>query len=122
MEVDFNNLGIRIKHYRTKMGLKQNKLAEMMDVEPAYISRIESGQSKMSLSTFVILTNALGVTANDLLCDSLVESSSIHADELSSLLSDCNAEERRFIIALVHDVKKRLREIKYLQPPDDQHE
>ena len=46
MDVDFNNLGIRIKYYRTKMDLKQNKLAEMMGVEPAYISRIEKGQSK----------------------------------------------------------------------------
>ena len=119
MDVDFNNLGIRIKYYRTKMDLKQNKLAEMMGVEPAYISRIEKGQSKMSLSTFVVLANALGVTANDLLCDNLVASENIYAEDLSRLLSDCTAKERKFIIMLAHDVKTRIRETKQFQPPEN---
>ena len=34
-----------LKHYRHYKGIKQRKLAEMLDVDPAYVSSWEQGRS-----------------------------------------------------------------------------
>ena len=54
--------------------MTQEKLAEISGQEPSNISPIERGATKLSLPTIVSIANALGVTVDDLLCDSLFES------------------------------------------------
>ena len=42
-------LGKRLKELRTRRGLKQEKLAELIDVDPTTISNIENGKNYPSL-------------------------------------------------------------------------
>ena len=64
-------LGVRIHEARKEQGISSNKLAELCDVGPVHIRKIESGAKLPSISTFVLICNALHTSPQSLLQDSL---------------------------------------------------
>ena len=70
-------IGVRVRRYRKEKGLTQQTLAELSNQEPSNISHIERGATKLSLPTLVSIANALGVTADQLLCDSIAASGTV---------------------------------------------
>ena len=71
MELDYRAIGIRIRRLRKTLGFTQQTLAELSNQEPSNISHIERGATKLSLPTLVNIANALGVSTDMLLQDSL---------------------------------------------------
>ena len=67
VKTDYVSIGEQIKFWRQQRGLTQEKLAEMVELSPGYISLIETGKKKMSLETLLLICVALNVTPNDLL-------------------------------------------------------
>lgn len=56
-----NLLARNVKYYRKKLGLSQERLAEMANLHPTYISNIEQGKRNLSLQTLCDIARALGV-------------------------------------------------------------
>lgn len=67
MSLDYKAIGKHIREARRRNHLSQAMLAEAVDKTPSYISYIESGLKSMSLDTFVLIANALGVSPERLL-------------------------------------------------------
>lgn len=67
--MDYTMLGQRIRHYRHKLGLTQEQLAERAGVSASFLGHIERGSRAASLETVMQLCAALDVTPNDLLAD-----------------------------------------------------
>ena len=59
-------LGENIRKYRKKAGLRQNQLAEKIDLSDKYIQLIESGERKPSLKTVYKIAKELGVKVQEL--------------------------------------------------------
>ncbi len=110
MELDYGAIGVRVRRYRKERGLTQQTLAELSDQEPSNISHIERGATKLSLPTLVSIANALGVTANDLLCDSLPQARDPFEREAAALLGDCSHGELKIITATMRTLKDSLRQ------------
>lgn len=55
-----------IKEYRKKLGLTQEKLAELLDISPRQLQRIESGQKETSLKTLKKLIKILDISDEDI--------------------------------------------------------
>jgi len=55
-----------IKEYRKKLGLTQEKLAELLDISPRQLQRIESGQTETSLKTLKKLIKILDISDEDI--------------------------------------------------------
>lgn len=117
MEVDMVSLGMRIRKIRKRKKLTLEQLSEMTDISTVLISQIENGTRTGRLDTLITISNALEVSIEDILVDSLLytnaEGKSKHEDDLSYLLLDCNENESRFIIKNAENVKELLK--KYLQ-------
>ncbi|MCI8593609.1 MAG: helix-turn-helix transcriptional regulator [Lachnospiraceae bacterium] len=64
---DLIALGNRIRDRRQEIRLSQEKVAEKAGISPNTVSRIEGGQSAMSIETFVKMVRILGVDADELL-------------------------------------------------------
>lgn len=62
-------MGERIRNRRQTLRWSQEKLAEMADVSLNTVSRIEGGQSDMSIEVFRRLAEALGMSASELVGD-----------------------------------------------------
>lgn len=62
-------IGERIRKRRQEFRWSQEKLAEMADISLNTVSRVEGGQSDMSIEVFRKLAQALGMSASELLGD-----------------------------------------------------
>ena len=102
LEVHIVNLGKRIREKRLSQNLTQEALAEKADVGTTHISHIETGCTKLSLTTFISIANALDVSADELLCDCINQASNVYETEISLLLKNCSTKE----ICFIHDLVK----------------
>ncbi len=109
MELDYTAIGVRIRRYRKERGLTQQALAELSNQEPSNISHIERGATKLSLPTLISIANALGVTADDILCDSVSNASASYEREVTGLLADCSHCELKIITGTMRALKENLR-------------
>ena len=53
MELDYKAIGKRIKIARIKADLTQEQLAERVGISPTHLSNIETGSTRVSLTTIV---------------------------------------------------------------------
>ncbi len=109
MELDYTAIGVRVRRFRKERGLTQQALAELSDQEPSNISHIERGATKLSLPTLVSIANALDVTVDDLLCDSVVNATKSYEREVWGLLADCSHRELKVITGTMRALKENLR-------------
>lgn len=109
MELDYKAIGKRIKIARIKADLTQERLAEMVEISPTHMSNIETGTTRVSLTAIVSLANALSVTVDDLLCDSVVKAKVQFEKDIASILSDCDEYEIRMIKDMAKALKETLR-------------
>ena len=112
MELDYVSIGRRIKKYRIELGLKQSQLAERSGVEPSNISHIERAATKVSLPTLVNIANALEVSLDEIVYDSLIKNEHISIKEINELLVDCEREELTALIQIIKTTKNIMRNIK----------
>lgn len=61
------DIGTKIRMLRTKSGISQKELAEKVDLTPSFISQLENNQISPSLSSFIQICNALGVSLTEIL-------------------------------------------------------
>lgn len=112
MAINYDDIGSRIKKFRISQKLSQEKLAEISNLSIAHISHIETGNTKLSLQAIVSISNALSVSVDSLLCDSVVQSKEIYFNEFSEQMEDCNIREIRIILEIIKASKVAIR--KYL--------
>ena len=55
----------KIKFYRTKKGLTQDKLSEMCHISSDYLSEIERGKKVPSLKRLLIIINVLDISLSE---------------------------------------------------------
>ena len=60
-------VGKRVAAARAARGYTQERLAELVGIEPVTLSRWETGHRALSLSTLATIADALGVSLGDLL-------------------------------------------------------
>lgn len=94
MSVNFKQIGQRVKEIRCVKGLSQAELAEQIDMSVSYISLIETAAKKASLSTLVLIANALGVTVDALLNGNQTNDMAEYYCDLVCLINDCNNYEK----------------------------
>lgn len=115
MELDYKAIGKRIKIARIKADLTQERLAEMVEISPTHMSNIETGITRVSLTAIVSLANALSVTVDDLLCDSVVKSKVQFEKDIAGILADCDEYEIRMVKDMAQALKETLRRDAHLR-------
>jgi transcriptional regulator with XRE-family HTH domain len=62
--------GANVRSLRQKMGISQEKLAELANLHRTYVGSIERGERNVSLENIGKIARALGVHPKELLADS----------------------------------------------------
>lgn len=99
--VDYGSLGKRIRKIREGKGWTQSDLADAVSMSNTTISHIEVGTGKPELNTLVKIANALEVSLDSLLCDSLIVSESVYRYEIAEWLESASKEELRFLEGVI---------------------
>lgn len=95
--MDWLKIGNQIKKYRKAKGWTQEQLAEAIDKTAKHIGNLENAKTQMSLECCVDISEALQVTPNHLLLDSLDEEmqESILDEELLEIYHRCSLKQRK---------------------------
>lgn len=110
MSLNYKSIGKHIREIRQRNHLSQAMLSELVDKTPSYISYIESGIKSMSLDTFVLIANALGVSPDQLLLEQITCSEQCASEEITLLLSDCTTYEMLILMDALKTLKTSLKE------------
>lgn len=107
--LNYRAIGERIRHCRKRANLTQEQLAEMANISPQHMSKIETGKCPLSLPCLVNLAVALNTTTDALLMDSVPEAKPHLLGEAESLLSDCSTTELFVILRTIDTLKESMR-------------
>ena len=69
--MDYRELGRRVRQQRVMRKMTQEELAEKSGISCSFVGHIERGEKKFSIGTLVGICNAMGISPNYLLQDSL---------------------------------------------------
>lgn len=102
----WETIGNNIRKYRLEKKMRQEDLAEKAGLTSNYIGIVERGEKIPSLETFVIILNALEITADMVLCDVVSESYTVKNSLLNEKISKLSEEDRYRIYDVVDTLVK----------------
>lgn len=82
MEIQYDVIGHRIQQRRKELHIKQNEMAEYLDISNNHMSSIENGREKPSLEILLHICSFLKVTPDYLLLGNM------HADDIPQNIMD----------------------------------
>ena len=109
MNVNFKLIGKRIQEVRKQQEMTQAELAALTDMSDCYISYIETAKKQASLESLVRISNALGITVDELLSGNQLHNPTDYQTDIDLLMEDCSLLERRFIYELISVAKYIIR-------------
>jgi transcriptional regulator with XRE-family HTH domain len=93
-------IGKRIREQRELQNLKQETLAEMVEISNTHMSQIERGKKEPSIKAFIRIVNALNIPADFLLRDELKNSSPILLNDITEKMTHLTKEQVEFVTDL----------------------
>ena len=112
VDIDYIAIGKRIRSARLAKKMTQETLSNMIDVTPTYISTIENGHTKLSLSTLLSIAQILDTTVDQLLYDNTPVLISQFDADIKELTSDCSKQEKEFLLEIIKSTNAALRNYK----------
>ena len=109
--INYSKFGKRVQENRLKRKLTAEQLAEKVNVSVTFMREIERGNKKPNLDNFVKIVNELGVTADDLLCDSIEKDTSLVLNKVTKGMEGLSNEQAGLIAALVDTMIKEVRNV-----------
>lgn len=110
--IKLQEVGKRIREIRLSKGMTQNDLAFAAHISTSNVSDIELGKSKIWLTTFIKIIEALQVSSDTILRPDVPSVNEIYQNEYAELLADCTPSEMESIINIVRQVKTTLHQPK----------
>ncbi len=108
MELNYYEIGQRIRRYRKACGLSQEQLAEKVAISPTHMSHIETGSTKLSLPVFVKIADALSIQTDCLLSDSPRLNRTNLSSEITELLDSCSVNDMYILLDTIKTLKTSL--------------
>lgn len=107
--IDYKSLGRRISFYRKKASMTQSFLSEKLGITESYISQIECGTAKISLSRLAQIADILGVDIALLVSDKATVSQTPVNTEIFEIIKDWPAEHVSFLADLLVCANAKMR-------------
>ena len=92
-ELDYREIGIRIRRQREFLGYTRDYLSEQLSVSVNFCRDIEIGAKGMSIQTLAKLSNILKLSLDYIL---LGETTSSEVNSLIIMLNSCKPEKRKY--------------------------
>ncbi|MBR1754064.1 helix-turn-helix transcriptional regulator [bacterium] len=97
-------LGMRIKEFREKKNFTQDKLAEMVGIDPKHLSRIENGRNYPSFETLEKILDSLEITFEDIFQNAHFANKIDIINKINARLINLSEEKLRFIFKMIKEI------------------
>ena len=95
-QLNFKEIGSRIRCQREFLGYTREQLAEKLEVTPKFCSDIELGVKGMSLQTLSNLSRVLKLST-DYILFGISKDNTVFTDGLTNMLNSCPVEKLPFL-------------------------
>ena len=102
-------IGLRIRTVRQQQKMSQSELAEKANIALPTLNAIENGRSKMLVTSFKRIIEALQVSSDVILRPDVPAVNIIYQQEFSDLLSDCTPAEKEMYLNTIRAMKATVR-------------
>jgi transcriptional regulator with XRE-family HTH domain len=111
MDISLNYvlIGVRLRAIRLKRGYTQEYVAECAEISAQHCCGIECGKAKVSLPALIRLCNALEITPNDVLMDSVENSAPQLLNEVATVFDGCAPDEMYLMLSQAENLKMALK-------------
>ncbi len=109
LQREYEQIGLRIRNARIEQKMSQAELAAKANISLPHISSIELGKTKMLLSTFIRVIEALQISADSVLRANVPAVTSMYTEEMAELFEDCTPSELESLKAIVKNLKVTMR-------------
>ena len=103
---DYSVIGRRIKKKRLENKMTQEKLADIINVSVAFMSRIERGNARINLKRLTEIAEVLKVSPGYLLTGSNTKSKEYLREDFTELLDKCTPMQQKLIFQIAELVYK----------------
>lgn len=98
-EVNYVEIGNRIRIERENFDMTREKLAELLNLSPYFLGQIERGERKMSINTLINISECLHISIDYLFFKQV--NVNTNNNVLHSLINRCSEKEVSVIEALI---------------------
>lgn len=99
--IDYRELGKRIRAERRRQDLTQEKLAEMADISDSFMGHIERGGRTLSIETLAKLANALSLSIEYIVCGEFNYQPNMLPEEIHESLNQMSNSQRKIFLAMM---------------------
>ena len=108
--LDYKAIGRRISIYRKKNGFTQAVFSEKLGITESYVSQIERGATKVSLSRLDKIADALKIDIALLLSANVTSSELIINSEVCEIINNWSNDKINFLINLLMCADEQFKE------------
>lgn len=98
-EINYVQIGQKIKNLRNEAGLTQEQMAERCEISTSFLGHIERGTRKLSLETAVKIADCLHVSMDALIMDGALPATSI-LPSIESILQKQDKSKQEQVLRL----------------------
>lgn len=109
--MSYSKIGLRIAEARVKYDLTQEQLAEKIGKTSQFISNIETGKRKPSLSTLLNIAKVLNLSLDYLIYDNDIEEKirdDIYMKQIYKQLESLDDEKKNKLLDIVEYISKKI--------------
>lgn len=109
--MNYSKIGLRIAEARVKHDLTQEELAEKISKTSQFISNIETGKRKPSLSTLLNIAKVLNLSLDYLIYDNDIEEKirdDIYMKQIYKQLESLDDEKKNKLLDIVEYISKKI--------------
>lgn len=99
--IDYKELGKRIRAERRKQDLTQEKLAEMAEISDSFMGHIERGGRTLSIETLAKLANALNLSIEYIVCGEFNYQPDMLPAEILDALNQMSNSQRKVFLSMM---------------------
>ena len=100
-DVDYKELGKRIRAERIKLNLTQEKLAEKIEISESFLGHIERGDRKLSLETLIKISQTLNISIDYLLLGTMKQPPDTFLIEIINMLDKMDKEQSSMLLKMI---------------------
>lgn len=110
--LDYKAIGRRIAFYRKKINMTQAVLSEKLNITESYVSQIERGTAKVSLSRLDEIADILSVDIASLLSNRVINNDIAVNAEICEIIKSWDKQKINFLINLLISADRQFKDTK----------
>ena len=106
---EFQIIANNVKALRMKKGYTQEKLAEAAGVSASHLSKVETGQKRMGMQTYLKVLHVLCVTEEEYVSLTVKKEDDEMWEKFRRIMGDCTESEKEFLLRTLEQMKDNLK-------------